>query len=103
MSLHVYEAKVYSFTKKQYYTIKVSKEFIKSSDKILIIDDFLANGNAAKGLIEICNQGGAKVQGVGIAIEKGFQNGRKSIEALGVRVESLGIIEGFSEGKVIFK
>lgn len=103
MGLDVYKSKVYSFTKKKYYNIKVSKEVINSNDKILIIDDILANGNAAKGLIDICNQAGAKVQGVGIAIEKGFQKGRRSIEDLGVRLESLAIIEGFMDGKVVIK
>ncbi|NLP45483.1 MAG: xanthine phosphoribosyltransferase [Epulopiscium sp.] len=101
MSTNVYESKVYSFTKDHYYTIKIAKDYIKEEDKILIIDDFLANGNALKGLIDICNQAGAKVQGAGIVIEKGFQNGRKVIEKLGIRVESLAIIEGFEDGKVI--
>lgn len=103
MSSDVYKSKVYSFTKKEYYIVKVSKEVIGEDDKILIIDDFLANGNAVKGLIDICNQSKAKVQGVGIAIEKGFQNGRKAIKELGVRLESLAIIKGFKDGKVILK
>lgn len=103
MCTDMYKSKVYSFTKKKYYIIKVSKEVISSDDKILIIDDFLANGNAVKGLIDICNQAGAKVQGVGIAIEKGFQKGRKIIENLGVRLESLAIIEDFVDGKVVLK
>ncbi|MFU0800281.1 MAG: xanthine phosphoribosyltransferase [Xylanivirga thermophila] len=103
MSKDVYKSQVYSFTKKQYYSIKVSREFVNSHDKILIIDDFLANGNAVKGLVDICNQAGAKVQGVGIAIEKGFQKGGSVIEDLGLRLESLAVIEGFADGKVILR
>lgn len=98
-----YESEVYSFTKNKSYKIRTSKKYISKEDKILIIDDFLANGNAAKGLIDIVRQGEAEVVGVGIAIEKSFQPGRAEIEKLGVRVESLARIDGFNEGKVILK
>jgi len=98
-----YESEVYSFTKNKSYKIRTSKKYISKEDKILIIDDFLANGNAAKGLIDIARQGDAEVVGVGIAIEKSFQPGRVEIEKLGVRVESLARIDGFNEGKVILK
>jgi len=98
-----YESEVYSFTKNKSYKIRTSKKYISKEDKILIIDDFLANGNAAKGLIDIVRQGEAEVVGVGIAIEKSFQPGREEIEKLGVRVESLARIDGFYEGKVILK
>lgn len=98
-----YEAQVYSFTKDRYYNVRVSKKYITPQDKILIIDDFLANGNAVKGLIDIAMQGGATVEGVGIVIEKSFQEGRLKIEALGVRVESLARIESIGNGKITFK
>lgn len=98
-----YESEVHSYTKKQTYVVKVSKNYIKPQDRVLIIDDFLANGRAALGLIDIIRQAGAEVVGVGIVIEKGFQEGRKVIEEKGVRVESLAIIDKFEENKVIFK
>jgi xanthine phosphoribosyltransferase len=98
-----YESEVYSFTKEQNYNIRVSKKYISSDDSILIIDDFLAMGSAVNGLVDIAKQAGAEVAGVGIVIEKGFQNGRKSIEELGIRVESLAIIEDMKDGKVIIK
>lgn len=98
-----YESEVYSFTKEQNYNIRVSKKYINSDDSILIIDDFLAMGSAVNGLVDIAKQAGAEVAGVGIVIEKGFQNGRKSIEELGIRVESLAIIEDMKDGKVIIK
>ena len=99
----VYEADVYSFTKNKNYKIRTSKKYINSKDKILIIDDFLANGNAAMGLIEIANLAQAKVVGVGIVIEKAFQHGRSLIEKEGVRVESLAIIESLQGNEVVFK
>lgn len=98
-----YEADVFSFTKNKTYKIKTSKKYINSKDKILIIDDFLANGNAALGLIKIVQQADAQVVGVGIVIEKAFQNGRSVIEKEGVKVESLAIIEAIKGNKVVFK
>lgn len=98
-----YQSEVHSYTKKQTYMVKVSKNYIKPEDKVLIIDDFLANGRAALGLIDIVRQAGAEVVGIGIVIEKGFQEGRSVIEKEGVRVESLAIIDRFEDNKVIFK
>lgn len=98
-----YSSDVHSFTKNQCYKVKIAKRFIDNSDKVLIIDDFLANGCAALGLIDIVRQAGAEVVGVGIVIEKGFQPGRKVVEEAGVRVESLAIIEKFDNDRVIFK
>lgn len=98
-----YDARVYSFTKDIEYTIKVSKRYINKGDRILIIDDFLASGSAVSGLIEIAVQGGAKVCGVGIVIEKIFQNGREGIIKKGIQLESLAVIENMKDGKVIFK
>ena len=99
----VYEADVFSFTKNKNYKVRTSKKYIQTQDKILIIDDFLANGNAALGLINIARQAGAQVVGVGIVIEKAFQNGRICIEKEGVKVESLAIIESLQDNKVVFK
>lgn len=98
-----YEAEVHSYTKKQTYMIKVNKNYINSDDKVLIIDDFLANGRAALGLIDIVRQAGADIVGVGITVEKGFQEGRSVIEGEGVRVESLAIVDRFEDNKVILK
>lgn len=99
----VFESEVYSFTKNKNYKIRVSKQFLKKEDKVLIIDDFLANGNAAKGLISIVEQAGAVPTGVGIVIEKAFQDGRSKVEETGVRVESLAIVESMCEGNIVFK
>lgn len=98
-----YESEAFSFTKMKNYKIKVSKKYLSSDDKVLVIDDFLANGNAALGLMDIINKAGAEIVGIGIVIEKGFQKGRKLIEEKGIRVESLAILEAMTDGKIIFK
>lgn len=98
-----YQSEVFSFTKNKSYNVRVSKEYISSQDKILIIDDFLANGNAVLGLMDIIKQGNGEVAGVGIVIEKGFQNGRQIIEEKNVQVESLAIVESMKENKIVFK
>ncbi len=100
---NVFHSEVYSFTKKSSYNIRVSKKFLKTDDKILIIDDFLANGRAASGLIDIVNQSGASVAGIGIVIEKGFQDGRSVIEKMGIEVKSLVILESIEEGNIVFR
>lgn len=102
-STHLYSAKVHSFTKGIDYDAIVSKKYLNEDDCILIIDDFLANGQAALGLIDIINQAKATVAGVGIVIEKGFQDGRKLIEDKGYRVESLAIVDAFEDGKTILR
>lgn len=102
-SSDVYSTKVYSFTKQTESTVIVSKEFIKKNDKLLIIDDFLAMGNALEGLIDIATQAGAEVIGVGIVIEKGFLHGRDRIEKRGIKVHSLANIVGINNGTVIFR
>ncbi len=89
----MYIAEVESFTHKCKNQVIVSKKLINPEDKILIIDDFLANGCALQGLISIVNDAGAEVAGIGIAIEKGFQNGGKIIRNLGYRLESLAIVQ----------
>ena len=99
---NVHSSVVHSFTKGT-DSNTVSKDYINKGDKILIIDDFLANGAAVSGLIDIINQAGAELEGVGIAIEKGFQPGRKVLEEKGARVESLAIIEKMGNGTITFK
>lgn len=98
-----YNYEVYSFTKNITNMVRVDKEFLKEGENVLIIDDFLASGAAAVGLINIVRQAKANPIGLGIVIEKGFQGGRKAIEEVGVRVESLAIIDYFEDGKVVFK
>ena len=89
-----YHGEVYSFTKQKVYPIMISKKYISPNDKILIIDDFLANGKAALALNNLCEQAGATVQGIGIVIEKGFQPGGKLLREINnIRVESLAIID----------
>lgn len=103
MNQDIYEAKIYSYTKDQQYTIKISKEFLNPNDKILIIDDFLASGSALMGLINLVSQSGAEISGAGIVIEKLFQNGRKRIQETGIHLESLAIIDSISDGQVFFR
>ena len=83
-------------------TMAISRKFLSSEDKVLIIDDFLANGQAAKGLIELCQQAGAQVEGIGIVIEKSFQDGRQLLEEMGLRVVSLARIASLTNGQVEF-
>ena len=93
MDKDVYFTQIYSYTHNKVNEVVVSKRFINTEDHILIIDDFLANGCALEGLIDIVRQAGATVEGVGIAVEKGFQGGGDKLRASGIRVESLAIIE----------
>ena len=102
MTEGILTAEVYSFTKQVTSTIWIAGKFLNSDDKVLIIDDFLANGQAAKGLITIIEQAGAQVEAVGIVIEKSFQNGRQLLETAGYRVLSLARIAGFEKGQVVF-
>ena len=98
----VYSAQVESFTHKNSNTVIVSKKYINKGDRILIIDDFLANGCALNGLISIVETAGAEVAGIGIAIEKGFQKGGDKIREAGYRIESLAIVEAMdSETKTV--
>lgn len=98
-----YTSEVYSFTREKSYKIRVSKRYINKSDRILIIDDFLAQGRAALGLRNIVEQSGAKLVGVGVVIEKGFQQGGRILRSQDVRVESLAIVESMQEGQILFK
>jgi len=101
----MYTAEVESFTHKNKNLVIVSKKFLNKDDKVLIIDDFLANGCALQGLISIINQAGASVSGIGIAIEKGFQNGGQIIRNMGYRLESLAIVDSMdaSTGEIKFR
>ena len=98
----VYATKITSFTKGKVYDVTVSKRFLQPEDRVLILDDFLANGCALEGLMDLVHQAGATLCGCGIAIEKGFQEGGKKIRAKGIRVESLAIIESMSGNSLTF-
>ncbi len=99
---NIYKADVFSFTKGTTTTIGVSKDYISADDRILVIDDFMANGKAVHGLLNVINQAGASVEGIGIVIEKGFQPGGDALRSLGYKVESLAIIKSIDDGKIIF-
>lgn len=99
----VYQTKIESFTHKRIYDVIVSKKFIGPEDHVLIIDDFLANGCALLGLIDIVEQSGATVEGIGIAIEKGFQQGGQIIRDKGYDLESLAIVESMDNGELKFR
>lgn len=103
ISNDVYKAEVYSFTHSTTYTIIVSKEYISENENILIVDDFLANGKALIGLMEIIDKAKANTVGASCAIEKGFQGGGDALRKKGVRVESLAIIESMSEDSIAFR
>jgi len=100
---NTYSATIHSYTKNSDYEISVSSKYIKKGDHILIIDDFLANGSASRALINITEQGGGKVGGVGIIIEKGFQNGGQILREMGYRIESLARIESMTGNKIQFR
>ena len=101
----VYSTKIQSFTHKKIYDVIVSKKIIMPEDHIFIIDDFLANGCALEGLLQIVEDAGATVEGIGIAVEKGFQKGGDLIREKGVRVESLAIVESMdaATGEIVFR
>lgn len=101
----LYVAEVESFTHKMKNQVVVSKKFLNANDCVLIIDDFLANGCALQGLISIVKSAGAEVEGIGIAIEKGFQMGGRTIRNLGYQLESLAIVDGMNDvdGTVTFR
>ena len=96
-------SKVYSFTKNRYYDICVSSDFLNEGDKVLFIDDFLANGNAAKGAIELVKQAGAELVGAGFIIEKSFQHGGDELRAMGIKVESLAMIDSLDNCEILLR
>lgn len=101
----VYTSKVESFTHNKTYDVIVSKHFLNEDDRVLLIDDFLANGNALRGLIDIVGQANAHLVGAGIVIEKGFQDGGKILRNEGVHLESLAIVDGMDDktGEIYFR
>ncbi len=99
----VLSSEVASFTHNKVFTIVISKEYIDENDTVLIIDDFLACGNAIRGLMDIIKQAGASLAGCAIAIEKGFQGGGDALRAEGVRVESLAIVEKMDENSITYR
>jgi len=99
----VYTSNVHSFTKDITSTILIEKNYLNSEDNVIIIDDFLATGSAALGLIDIVNQAGATLLGTGFVIEKGFQGGRKAIEEKGIAVHSLAIIRSLKNNEIQFR
>ncbi|MBT8765911.1 xanthine phosphoribosyltransferase [Metapseudomonas boanensis] len=99
---NLYISKVFSFTKQSESTIAISAKHLTAADHVLVIDDFLANGHAAKALIDLIGQAGASVAGMGIVIEKSFQEGRGLLESEGYRVESLARVSSLANGQVTF-
>ncbi|MBY7143866.1 xanthine phosphoribosyltransferase [Virgibacillus sp. NKC19-3] len=105
LTLHeqMYSAEVYSYTKQEANNIAVSKDYIDAHDRVLIIDDILANGQAALGMVNIIDQAGAALEGIGVVIEKGFQEGREALRKRGIHVETLASIESLADGHVTFQ
>ena len=101
----MYSTKIQSFTHGRIFDVIVSKKFLSPEDRVLIIDDFLANGCALNGLIELVEESGATVEGIGIAVEKGFQHGGDKLREQGYHLESLAILESMdpNTGEVIFR
>lgn len=102
LSEYTYREQSYSFTKKESYCMNVSKKYLGPLDKVLIIDDFLANGIAIDALLGIIKQAGAELIGVGIVIEKEFQSGGKKLRNAGIRIESLARIRSMNDGEIVF-
>ena len=99
----VYQTRVTSFTKGTSYELTLYQDYIDQNDKVLLIDDFLANGCALLGLIDIVKKSGATLEGAGIVIEKGFQNGGQKIRDMGVRLESLAIVDSMTDDSLTFR
>ena len=99
----LYQSDIYSYTYKKKVTLLVSKEWLSSSDKVLIIDDFMAKGYAMRGLIDIVNKAGATLVGIGVAVEKGFQDGGDSLRREGYPIKSLAIIDSAENGVIRFR
>lgn len=99
----VYSSQVHSFTHNTDYTIVVSSDYLCPGDRVLLVDDFLANGKALNGLMDLCDQAGAEVVGISAAIEKGFQGGGDALRAKGIRVESLAVIDAMDDTSITFR
>ena len=102
-SSELYVSRAYSFTHQNENTVLVSKKYISPSDKVLIVDDFLAHGEATGALIDIVRQSGAEIAGVAIAIEKGFQGGGDKIRENGIKLYSLAVVESLDGGNIVFR
>ncbi|PKY87643.1 xanthine phosphoribosyltransferase [Falseniella ignava] len=102
LSDDVYSSKVVSYTKNKEYSIRVDRRFLLPTDRVLIVDDFLAKGEALGGLIDLCEQAGATIAGVGIAIEKVFQGGGPKYREKGYHIYSQAMIDHFTEDSVVF-
>lgn len=99
----LYQSDIFSYTYKKKVTLLVSKEWLSADDKVLIIDDFMANGEAMRGLIDIVKVAGASLVGIGCAVEKGFQGGGDRLRAAGINIKSLAIIESAEPGNIVFR
>ena len=99
----VYSTIVHSFTHNEDYNVVVSRDYLTNTDKVLLVDDFLANGKALEGLMDLCNQAGAELVGIAIAIEKCFTGAGDKLRAQGIKLESLAMIESMSEGDITFR
>ena len=99
----LYQSDIFSYTYKKKVTLLVSKEWLSSDDKVLIIDDFMANGEAMRGLCDIVTAAGATLVGIGCAVEKGFQGGGDRLRAAGMNLKSLAIIESAEPGNIVFR
>ena len=97
------QAPVYSFTHKTQNIIRINRNYIPEGSRVLIVDDFLANGEATQGMISLCRQAGAEVIGIGIAVEKGFQDGGKKLREAGYKLKSLAVIDAIEDGKFVFR
>ncbi|MEE6638789.1 xanthine phosphoribosyltransferase [Limosilactobacillus pontis] len=102
LNQNMYVADVYSYTKKTTNRISISKKYVSQDDKVLMIDDFLANGQAVEGMLEIADQAGVQVAGAGIVIEKSFQPGAKELKYRGIRLESLARIKSLADNQIEF-
>ena len=99
----IYSTRVHSFTHNEDYNVVVSRDYLLPGDRVLLIDDFLANGKALEGLIDLVTQAGAEVAGIAVAIEKCFQGGGDEIRSRGIRVEALAAIESMSDTTIVFR
>jgi len=99
----LYTSDIFSYTYKKKVTLLVSKEWLKPTDKVLIVDDFMANGEAMRGLCDIVREAGAELIGIGVAVEKGFQHGGDRIRAAGINLQSLAIIDRADENGFVFR
>lgn len=97
------QAPVYSFTHKTQNMIRINRQYLPEGSRVLIIDDFLADGEAVRGMMSLCQQQRAEVIGVGIAVEKGFQPGGKQLREAGIRLKSLAIVDAIEDGKIILR